>query len=77
MAISCVSSSSNSFGVSMCFLIKMVPLQMSSVQHPGLLFYIGVLVPGFMGIVKSHYKDPYEPTSTMERKKAFEHCSVV
>ena len=30
---------------------------------------------GILGIVISHHKDPYKPTSTMECHKSFEGCS--
>ena len=29
-----------------------------------------------MGIVINHYKDPYDPTSIMDFRKAFECCSI-
>ena len=30
-----------------------------------------------IGIIISHYKDPYYPTSTIECHKDFDHCSHV
>ena len=30
-----------------------------------------------MGILVSHYKDPYQPSSTMGCHKGFERCSIV
>ena len=30
------------------------------------------ILPKYMGIITSHYKDPYQPTSRMECHKGFE-----
>ena len=30
-----------------------------------------IILPSYMGIVMTHYKDPYKPTSIMESKKGF------
>ena len=36
---------------------------MSSVENPGWLFDIGdEILPSYIGIIISHYKDPYQPT---------------
>ena len=36
---------------------------LSSDQNPGCLGYIGdEILPSYMGIIISHYKDPYQPT---------------
>ena len=45
---------------------------MSSEKRPGWLFDIGdEILPNYMGIIISQYKDPYETTSTMESKRFF------
>ena len=50
--------------------------QMSSEKNPGCLGYIGdEILPSYVGIIISHYKDPYEPISRMECHKGFERCS--
>ena len=39
-------------------------LHLSSVQNPGWLGYIrDEKLPSYIGIILSHYKDPYQPTS--------------
>ena len=49
--------------------------QVSSVQNPGWLFDIGeIILPNYMGIIISQYKDPYKPISIMEGHKGFERC---
>ena len=35
----------------------------------------GIILPSYMGIVISHYKDPYWTTSIMECQQGFERCS--
>ncbi len=52
---------------------------LSSVQFtPGWLFDIGdEILPNYMGIIISQYKNPYKPISIMECHKDFEHCSPV
>ena len=32
-------------------------------------------LPSYIGIIISHYKDPYQPTSRMECQQGFERCS--
>ena len=36
----------------------------------------GVILPSYIGIIISHYKDPYQPTSIMECQQGFERCSL-
>ena len=42
-------------------------------RAPGCLGYIGIgiILPSYMGIIISHYKDPYSTTSIMESKRVF------
>ena len=37
----------------------------------------GIILPSYIGIILSHYKDPYYPTSIMECQQGFERCSGV
>ena len=47
-------------------------------RAPGWLDYIGdEILPSYIGIIISHYKDPYEPTSIMESKRFFFVAQVV
>ena len=32
---------------------------------------LGIILPSYIGIIIGHYKDPYSPTSIMERKRFF------
>ena len=45
--------------------------QLSNEKNPGWLGYIGNMLPRYMGVIISHCKDPYKPTSIMESKKGF------
>ncbi len=40
-------------------------------KKSGWLGYIGIILPTYMGIIISHYKDPYETTIIMETKRVF------
>ena len=41
-------------------------------KNPGWLGYIGdEILPNYIGIIISHHKDPYKPTSIMESNKFF------
>ena len=45
-------------------------------KTPGWLGYIrDEKLPSYIGIILSHYKDPYQPTSIMECQQGFECCS--
>ena len=37
----------------------------------------GIILPRYIGIIISQYKDPYRPTSIMECQQGFERCSIV
>ena len=39
------------------------------------VFFLGIILPSYIGIIISHYKDPYQPTSIMECQQGFERCS--
>ena len=59
---------------------KNLAKHMSSDEHLGYLPYIRDLItqsPSYIGIIKNHYEDQYEPTSTLECQKGFERCSQV
>ena len=34
-------------------------------------------LPSYIGVIISHYKDPYQLTSIMECQQGFERCSTV
>ena len=38
-----------------------------------MLYIWGIIIRSYTGVITSHYKDPYEPISIMERHKGFEH----
>lgn len=45
-------------------------------SSPCFLLYIGDgKLPNYIGIMRSHYKDPCQPTSTIECQQGFERCS--
>ena len=45
---------------------------MSNEKKPWLVgLYRGIILPSFMGILISQYKDPYKPTSIMESRRVF------
>ena len=57
-------------------LFEMFARKMGSDQNPGWLGYIGDgILPSYIGVIISQYKDPYKPISLMEGNKGFEHCS--
>ena len=59
-----------------CFVEFIVEFDMNSNHNPGGLGHVRVLLPSYIGIIISQYKDPYKPISKMECHKGFEHCSV-
>ena len=40
-----------------------------------LAVYRGIILPSYMGIITSHCKDSYQPSSIMECQQGFERCS--
>ena len=56
---------------------KDIGSQLSNEKKTGWLGYIrDEILPSYIGIIISHYKDPYQPTSIMECQQGFERCSI-
>ena len=51
-------------------------IYLSSDQNLAVCSIEGVILPSYIGIIISHYKDPYQPTSIMECQQGFERCSL-
>ena len=43
----------------------------------GIFCIEGIILPSYMGIVKSRCKNPYQPIGIMECQQGFERCSIV